>query len=147
MHSGRRRSPGLCCTRVLPSLTYRQNLLSLLKTTERYFTLQSTLSRHQSSSASWCCGVSGSLVRSTRDLSPAASRQFSMVLGDTASAICAQISSPSVFGQPLLLAQCVDLDMCLYYSAIQNLVYRCGNVPQTTAESSDTPPIHCAQHV
>ena len=31
-------------------------------------------------------------------------------------------------------------------AAIQNLVYGCGNVPQITAESSDTPPIHCAQH-
>ena len=26
-------------------------------------------------------------------------------------------------------------------------VYGCGNVPQTTAESNDISPIHCAQHV
>ena len=49
--------------------------------------------------------------------------------------------------RPPLLAQCVDPDVRLYYVATQNLVYLCGNVPQTTAESSDTPPIHCAQHV
>ena len=52
-----------------------------------------------------------------------------------------------LFGQPPLLAQCIDLDVRLYYVAIQNLVYRHGNVPQITAENSDTPPIHCAQHV
>ena len=43
--------------------------------------------------------------------------------------------------------KCIVLDVRLYYSAVQNLVYGCGNVPQTTAESSDTSPIHCAQHV
>ena len=47
----------------------------------------------------------------------------------------------------LPLLQCVDLDLCLYCVAIQYLVYRCGNVPQTTAEISNTPRIHCAQHV
>ena len=41
-----------------------------------------------------------------------------------------------MFGWPPLLAQCVDLDVLLYYAAVQNLVYGCGNVPQTTAESS-----------
>ena len=51
------------------------------------------------------------------------------------------------FEQPLLLTQCIDLDVHLYYAAIQNLVYRCGNVPWTTIESSDTAPTHCAQHV
>ena len=35
----------------------------------------------------------------------------------------------------------------LYYAAVQNLIYGCGHVPQPTTESSDTPPIHCAQHV
>ena len=30
---------------------------------------------------------------------------------------------------------------------VQNLVYGCGNVPQTIAESSDTSQIHCVQHV
>ena len=52
-----------------------------------------------------------------------------------------------LFGQPPLLAKCVDLGLQLYYAAVQNLVYGCENVPQTIAESSDTPPIHCAQHV
>ena len=33
------------------------------------------------------------------------------------------------------------------YAAVQNLVYGCGNVPQTTVESSYATPIHCAQHV
>ena len=37
--------------------------------------------------------------------------------------------------------------LCLYYAAIQNLVYGCGNVPQTIAESSDTLPTHYGQHV
>ena len=46
-----------------------------------------------------------------------------------------------------LLAQCTDFDVHLYYVTIQNVVYGCENVPQTTAESSDTPPIHCVQHV
>ena len=52
-----------------------------------------------------------------------------------------------LFGLPLLLEQCDDVDMRLHYAVVQNLVYRCGNVPQTTAESSDTPPMHCAQYV
>ena len=37
--------------------------------------------------------------------------------------------------------------MRLYYVTVQNLVYVCGNFPQTTAESSDISPIHCAQLV
>ena len=75
-----------------PSLAVRQNVLSSPKTTKRHSTLQSTLSRHQSSHA-WCChGVSGSLARDTRALSPAASWQFPMFLGDTADATCAWIS-------------------------------------------------------
>ena len=52
-----------------------------------------------------------------------------------------------LFRQPLLLAQRFDLDVCLYYAAIQNLVCGCGNVSQTTTESSDTPSIHYAQVV
>ena len=43
--------------------------------------------------------------------------------------------------------QRIDLDVCLYYAAVQNLVYGCRNVPQTTAESSNTPLMHCAQYV
>ena len=80
-------------TRVSPSLAYRQNLLSSVKTTERHSTFQSTLSQHQSSHAWWCRGVSGSLARGTRDMSPPASRQFPIVLDDTAGATCAWISS------------------------------------------------------
>ena len=52
-----------------------------------------------------------------------------------------------LFCRPPLLAQCVDLDVFLYYAAVQNLIYGCGKVPQTTSESSDTPRIHCVQHV
>ena len=46
-----------------------------------------------------------------------------------------------------MFAQCVDLDELLYYAVVQNLIYGCGNVPQTIAESIDTPPIHYAQYV
>ena len=38
-------------------------------------------------------GLSGSLARGKRDLSPAASRRFPRVLGDTVGATCARISS------------------------------------------------------
>ena len=93
MHSGRWRSSGLYHTHVRPSLAYRQNLLSSLKTTEHLSTLQSTLSWHQSSLAWRCHDVSGNLARGTRDLSHPASRQFPMVLGDTVGATCARISS------------------------------------------------------
>ena len=67
MHYGRGRSPGLCHSHVHQSLTYRQNLLSSLKTTECHFTLQATVSWHQSSCAWRCRGVSGSLARGTHD--------------------------------------------------------------------------------
>ena len=49
-----------------------------------------------------------------------------------------------LFGWPSLLAQCVDLDVNLYYAAVQNMVYAFGNIPHTTAESNYTSPIHCA---
>ena len=52
-----------------------------------------------------------------------------------------------LFRRPPLLAQCVDLDVRLLYATIQNLVYGCGTVPQTTAENSDTPTIQCDQYV
>ena len=68
-----------------------------------------------------------------------------MDIGETASATCARISSLVAAEGAPLLAQCVDLDMRLYYAAVQNLIYECA--PQTTLESRDTPPIHCAQHV
>ena len=50
------------------------------------------------------------------------------------------------FKLPLLLTQCVELDMHLYCAAIHNLVYGCGNVPQTTAESRHMPPIYRVIH-
>ena len=46
-----------------------------------------------------------------------------------------------------MFAQCVDVDVCLYYAAVQILVYRGGNVPQVTAKNTSTPPIYCAQLV
>ena len=49
--------------------------------------------RDQSSHARQCHGLTGILVKSTRDLSPAASRQFPMIIGDTAGATCALFSS------------------------------------------------------
>ena len=52
-----------------------------------------------------------------------------------------------LFGRQTLLAQGVDINVRLSYAAVQNLVYGCGNVPQNTVESSDTPPTHCDQHV
>ena len=52
-----------------------------------------------------------------------------------------------LFEWPPLLAQHVDLDVHLHCAAIQNLVYGYGNVPQTTAESSDTAPIHYNHYV
>ena len=53
---------------------------------------------------------------------------------------------PGNSGGPPLLAQCVNL-VRLYYATVQNLIYGYENVPQITAESIDTPPIHCVQQV
>ena len=92
LHSGRWRSSGLRRTGVRPSLAYRQNLFCLLKRTECHSTLQSTLSRHQSSPALRFRGISGSLTRGTRDVSHATRKRFSMVLCDTAGTTCARIS-------------------------------------------------------
>ena len=41
-----------------------------------------------------------------------------------------------LFGRPPLFAQCIDLDVRLYYTAVQNLVYGCGNVPQTLLKAA-----------
>ena len=49
-------------------LTYRENLLSSLETTVCHSTLQSTLSRHQSSRTWRCPDVSGNLSSGTRGL-------------------------------------------------------------------------------
>ena len=143
MQYRRWRSPGLRRTRARQSLASRHNLL---KTTERHSILQSTLSWHQSRRAWRFRGLSGSLAKSTRDLSPVASTRLPMVLRDIEGATCARVYSLMLFGRPPLLAQRVDLDVHLYYAAIKYLVYGCENVPQTFTESRDTPPIQCAQH-
>ena len=72
-----------------------------------------------------------------------------MDLGDSAGETRAPDFFPGCYsgGHHVLLAQCVNLDMRLYYAAVQNLVYACGKVPQNTNERSDTPPIHCAQNM
>ena len=147
MHSGKWCSPGLHHTRLCPSLTYRQNLLSSLKTTKCHFTFQSTLSQQQSSSAWWCRGVSGSLAIDTCDLSSAASRWFPMVLGDTAGATCARISSLDVIWVATAACTMRQSQCAFVLHGHPEPVYGWGNVPQTTAESSDTSPVYCAQHV
>ena len=123
------------------SISRIQTELTLITEDNRApFHYQPTLSRYQSTRAWRCRGVSGSLARGTRDLNSAAGRtqQLQHVPG---------FLPWMLFRRPPLLAQCVDLDMRLYYVAVHNLVYGCGNVPQTSAESSDTPPMHCAQLV
>ena len=72
-----------------------------------------------------------------------------MVLGNAAGATCAQISSPDAVRATTAAhtMRLQYLDMRLYYAAVQNLVYGCGNVPQTTVQSSNTPPKHCDQYV
>ena len=69
-----------------------------------------------------------------------------MVLGDTATETCSRISSMDAV-RSASPARTVRRFVCLYYAADQNLVYGCRNVPRITAESSDTQPIHCTQHV
>ena len=72
---------------------------------------------------------------------PNASRNY------TAGATCDRISSLGTVQAFTAVRTMISLDVRLNYAAIQNLVYGCGNVPQTIAKSSDTPPIHCAQHL
>ena len=124
MLSRRWRSPGLRCTSVHPSLTYRQNLLSSLKTTER-LPLSSRL-YHDTRVA-----MLGNVVVSVvawpevdliRVLLQADGFQWSWW----------QQHMPRflpwmLFGQPLLLEQCIDLHVHLSYVAVQNLVYGCRN--------------------
>ena len=74
----------------------------------------------------------------TWPVSPAEIRQFPMSPTDTAGEICARISSPAL-ARPPLLTQGVDLDKCMYYTAVQNPIYGCEHIPQTTFESSNTP--------
>ena len=98
-------------------------------TTERHFTLQSTLSRHHNSRAWRCRGVSG-------NLNPAASRRFLMVLCDNRCNMC-----------PDFFPECCSGDLHWSYNASiltrlcitrssRNWSTGRGSVPQTTAESS-----------
>ena len=104
---------------------HRPNLLSSLKTTDHRSALKLTLSNTR---VSVFAGSQWSLV----------TQQMQNVPG---------FLPWMLFGCPPLLAQCVELDVHLYNVAIQNLIYGCGNVSQTTAESSNTLSIHCAQHM
>ena len=136
-----------CTCRLYPSRAYRENLLSSLKTTGRHSVLQSTLVRHQCSRAWRCHDVNGSQSRGTCDLSPVASKRFPMFLDDTT---CAKYAWISLLGA--LLASATTRTMrpswrASVLAAVQNPVYECGNVRHTSLESSDTPPIHCVQHV
>ena len=97
-------------------------------------TFQSTLSRQQSSRAWLEAHVIWVLLQANGSQRPLVTQQVQHVPG-------------LPWMRPPVLAQGVELDVRLYYTAVQNLVYGFGNVPQITAESSDTPPIHCAQHV
>ena len=127
MHSGRWRSPGLRRTRVRPSLAYRQNLLSSLKTRERHFTLQSTLSRYQRRRAWRVRGVSGRLARGTLDLCPAASRGFPIVLGDTEGTY-ARISYPDAV-RATTAALNASILTCVITTRPSRTWSTCGNVP------------------
>ena len=117
MHFGRWRSLGLRRTRVRTSFAHRENLHTSLKITERHSTIQSTFSRHQSSRA--CRYSQWSLV----------TQQWQHVPG---------FLPWMLFGRPPLTS--------VLHGRPQP-IYRYGNVPQITAESSDTPPIRYAQHV
>ena len=61
-------------------------------------------------------GVSGSLTRGTHVLSPTASRQFPVILAVTAHSTL-RFLRWMLFEWSLLLTECVNLDMHLYYSA------------------------------
>ena len=81
--------------------------------------------------------LGGVVARSTHDLSSAASRRFPMVLDETANATCAWISS---------LNAARTICQSWHASALHSHPEP-GDVPHTTAESSDTPLIHWARHV
>ena len=133
-------SPGLCHTHFCPSFTYRRNLLSSLKTTEFRPTLQWTFSVHLSNHAWRCHDVSGSdvilvLLQSDGFQCSMSTLQVQHVPG---------FLSWTLFGQPLLLVLSINLAMHLYYTAVQNLVYGCGNVSQTTKHTTVTLHPTCA---
>ena len=146
MHSRRWRSSSLRHALILALIAYRQNLFSSLKIKERHSTLQSTVSCHHSRRVWRFRRIKGNLCRGIHNLSPAVSRRFPIAPADTLSAHVSGFLPWMLFRRSPLLAHCVDFDVHLYYPALQNLVYGCGNVSETTAESSDPPPIHCTKH-
>lgn len=50
-------------------------------------------------------------------------------------------------GRPLLFTLCVHLGVCRYYVAVWEPGLWGGNALQVSAGNSDTPQIHCAEHV
>ena len=129
MHFGRCRSPGVCRTHVCPSLAYKTEPIFI--TEEKRVPFHSPVDSFTTLSSAWRCRrVSSSVARGTRDLSPAASRLFPIALGETAVATYSRIYSLNAVRAATapVLAQCIDLDVHLYYMAIQNLVNGCGNV-------------------
>ena len=87
--------------------------------------------------------VSVSLIRGTRDLSAAASRRFPMILGDTAGATYARISSLYAVQEVTATRTMRQSWLASVLPAVQTLFYRCGNFLQTTAEQRHTSDTLC----
>ena len=126
MHSGRWRSPGLFRTRVRPSLTYRQNLHSSLKTTSAIPLFSRLFHDTRLAVLGGVVVVSGTLARERRELSSPASRWCSVVLMTQQMQHVPWFIPWILFGRSPLLAQCVNLDAYLYYAAVQNVIYGYG---------------------
>lgn len=139
IHTGRCRFPGLHYTSKQPLLAWRQNLFSSLNNTECHYILQGTFSRHHWRHVIHWCGISGSLARGARACSPAYIKQFPMVRVDIPGASFDVILVVDAMWSPTPL-QCIIHGMHLYYAAIQNLVYRSGNVQLTTVANIKAPP-------
>ena len=108
---------------IYPSLAYRQNLLSSLKTSELHSILQSTLSRHQSSRSWWCWSVKWQPGQRHIWSEYCCRETFPMVLVDTAGATCAQISSLDA----VRAATAARTKRRFWRASVyQNLVYECG---------------------
>ena len=89
-----------------------------------------------------------SLDRGTRDVSPATSRRFPMVLGDTEGATLSRISSLDAVwaakpSRTMHRSWCASILHGRPEPGLWVWEYSTDN----SAESSDTPPIHCALHV
>ena len=127
----------VCRGCVWPSVAYRQNLLSSLKTTERHSILLSTLSRHHSSRDGvevWEPGQkhtwSESSCKQTVPNGPWWHNRCNMCPNVfPGHCLCGHHCSHNA---PILTCVCTT----------RNLVYSCENVPQITPKSSSTPPIH-----